>query len=222
MDGTVGKWPTRRNKIFRPDFSTARDPRAVRTREALRRALLELLETKSIEQISIRNIASAAGIGYTTFFRHHMTKEALLDELASDETRRLVELTLPVMDVNSTSAAYEALCTYVHKHRALWSTLLTGGAAGILRAEFLRIALAFVAATPSLRDTWPPVELATRLVVSGTIETLAWWLRQDDPLPIRDVVELCLGLVVSPVTKTQQRNRALAKQRQAARKRQRK
>ena len=71
------------HKIYRPHLSTARDARAVRTREALRRALLDLLEDKSLEQITIRDITAAAGIGYTTFFRHHPTTESLLDDLAA-------------------------------------------------------------------------------------------------------------------------------------------
>lgn len=187
-----------KGKIYSPHLSTARDARAVRTREALRMAMLELLETKPLEQISIRDIVAAAGIGYTTFFRHHPTKETLLDEIAAEEIRRLVGLTLPVMDARSEMAASEAVCVYVDERRALWTTLLTGGAAGALREEFLRIAseLAAVRAQPG---DWPPAEVATRLLVGGTIELLAWWLRQADPLPGAEIAKIHHDVVIQPI-----------------------
>ncbi|NGY04993.1 TetR/AcrR family transcriptional regulator [Solimonas terrae] len=186
------------NKIYSPHLSTARDARAIRTREALRAAMLELLESKPLEQISIRDIVAAAGIGYTTFFRHHPTKEALLDELAAEEIRRLVDLTLPVMDAGSEMAASIAVCAYVDERRALWTTLLTGGAAAALREEFLRIAqdLATVRSQPG---DWPPVEVATRLLVGGTIELLAWWLRQPEPLPGSEIARIHHDIVILPV-----------------------
>src|SRR3546814_18012954 len=99
------------NKIYAPHLSTAQDARAVRTRAALREALLTLLENLSIDQITIRDIAATAGIGYTTFFRHHPTKEALLDDLAAEEIRELGELALSVLDAAGASAASAGLFT---------------------------------------------------------------------------------------------------------------
>jgi AcrR family transcriptional regulator len=185
------------NKIYRPHLSTASDARAVRTREALRAALLDLLETKPLEQITIRDIAAGAGIGYTTFFRHHPTKESLLDDLAAAQIRSLIELVMPVMDARSAHAGSEALFTYVERHRALWTTLLTGGAAGALRAELLRVSME-IAAERSPPRTWPPFEVVTLLVVSGTLELLSWWLRQPRPLPIREIAEIHHRNVVQP------------------------
>jgi len=184
-------------KIFRPHLSTAHDARAVRTREALRRALLELLEDKPLEQVTIRDIAATAGIGYTTFFRHHLTRAALLEDLAAEQIRRLIEFVLPVMDTKNARAASRALFTYVDEQRALWTTLLTGGAAGALRNEFLRISLE-VAASRARPRHWPSAEVSTLLVVSGTVELLAWWLRQGDPMPIKEVAEIHSRIVIMP------------------------
>ena len=122
-------------KIYRPQFATARDARVVRTRESLRAALLELLQQGVFEQISIREIATAAGIGYTTFFRHYPDKESLLEEVAAAEMRELLEYLLSTFDTSDTRdtpAACLALCNYVADHRTTWATLLTGGAAATL------------------------------------------------------------------------------------------
>lgn len=174
------------------------DPRAVRSRQALHEALLRLLEAKPLDQITIRDITAEAGIGYTTFFRHHPTKESLLNEVAADQIGCLINLSMPVMDAHDARAGSAALFSFVKAHRPIWSTLLTGGAAGTIRDEFLRqareIAKARAPAGNPLR-----AEAGVHLLVSGTIELLCWWLRQSDPLPIDQISEIHDDLVVSPI-----------------------
>lgn len=186
------------NKIYRPHFTTATDARVVRTREALRRALLELLQASSFESITIREIAATAGIGYTTFFRHHPTKESLLDEIAAEEMRRLLEFVQSGFDSEDTRAASLALFNYVDRHRALWSTLLTGGAASTLRDEFIRVSKRVAEDTGRSAD-WLPAEVGIVLVASGTIELLAWWLAQRRPAPVEQVATIYERVVLSPV-----------------------
>jgi AcrR family transcriptional regulator len=185
-------------KVHRPHLSIAQDPRAVRTRESLRAALLSLLERKPFEQVTVRDIAGTAGIGYVTFFRHHTTKEALLHEVVADQVRRLTELMIPALEASDTRTASMALCTYVDQHRKLWSTLLIGGAAAVLREELLRSA-AEVAATRSNPDNWFPPELAVTFNVTCTIELLAWWLRQKKPVAVERVAEIHVRIIIDPV-----------------------
>ena len=163
----------------------------------MRRALLDLLEKKALEEISIRDIAAAAGVSYTTFFRHHTTKEALLDEIAAEQIQRFVELGWPNIEASDTRAASLTLCAYVDEHRQLWSTLLTGGAANALRAELLRIARE-LAANQDAPGSWLPSDLAVVFAVSSTIELLTWWLRQEDPLPSEQVAEIHDRLIITP------------------------
>src|SRR5262245_59203881 len=95
------------------DVSDATDARVIRSREALRSALLELLKAKPFEDITIRDIVAEAGIAYTTFFRHHPTKEALLNGVAAQEISRLVAISFPVLESVNSKASCEALCAYV-------------------------------------------------------------------------------------------------------------
>ena len=124
-----------RKKLYQPHYCTATDSRVVQTRMALRQALLQLLDSKSLEQITIREIAAAAGVGYNTFFRHYRDKEALIREIATDEIERLLDLSMTTLDGSNALEASRALCHYVAEHEALWSTLLTGGAANFLREQ---------------------------------------------------------------------------------------
>jgi AcrR family transcriptional regulator len=176
------------------------DPRSVRSRKALRRAFLALLEIKPLDQITIQDIASSAGVGYVTFFRHHATKDSLLREIATDQIQCLVDLSLAALDRSNSNvrAASLALCAYVDQHRALWTTLLTGGAAAVLREEFIRLS-GVVAENRTPPDSWLSAEIGGILTVSSTLELLTWWLRQKAPLPIEDIADIHERIIILPV-----------------------
>lgn len=186
------------NKIYRPDYTTASDARIVRTREALRSAMLKLLDQKPFEQITIRDLATQAGIGYTTFFRHHPTKESLLDEIAATEIRELIDFMLNAFGTTDTRSASRALCDFVQQHRKLWTTLLTGGAASTLRNEFIRIARLVSEHTPRANE-WLPADFGVVLVASGTMELLAWWLGAENPEPAENIATIYERAILAPI-----------------------
>jgi AcrR family transcriptional regulator len=173
---------------------TLTDVRVVRSRAGLRQALLELLETTPFEQITIRDIAAAADVGYTTYFRHYPSKEALLADLAAEEVDRLTDFTTPVYDAEDSHAACLALCNYVDQHRPLWSALLIG-ARGFVRDEMLRRGRETAATRP---HGWLPGDLGVVLGVAVIVELLAWWLRQADPPPAAFVAEILDRTAISP------------------------
>ena len=57
---------------------SVRDNKKTRTRAALRAAALRLFRTKGFERTTVDEIAAAAGVSRTTFFRYYPTKEAVV------------------------------------------------------------------------------------------------------------------------------------------------
>lgn len=187
-------------KLLRPHLRTASDPRAIRTREALRLSLLKLLDQRPLDQITIADICELGNVSYTTFFRYHSTKESLLNDIAADEMRKLVTLAQTVADTSDSTASSIALWTYVDEHRKLWTTLLTGGAAGAMRDEFLRLSMEIMLQSPP-RDNWPPADIAVLLIAASTLELLGWWLRDPKPLPIEQVAEIHVHVIIAPAVR---------------------
>lgn len=180
-----------------PSPSSGRDARAVKSGAALRKALLALIERKPLDQITVREIAAEADVHYATFFRHHATKEALLESVAAEQIDRLVALTMPVLDSVDSGAAVLALCRYVDEHRLLWTVLLTGGAAGAMREELLRISRT-IAVDRAPTDSWIPIDLAVNCTVSLIFEALAWWLTPaQEAVPIEHIAAILARLISS-------------------------
>jgi len=174
------------------------DARQVRSRQALATALLALLEERPFDQLTIREISARAGIGYATFFRHFPTKEALLGDVASDEIARLLALTMPILDSADSLESTRVLCAYVDAHRGVWSALLTGGAAAIVREEFIRQARALPQAAANAKD-WLPQDLGVVHGTGGTFDLLAWWLAQERRHTPDEIAAILHRLIIAPL-----------------------
>lgn len=68
------------------------DRRVARTRKAIRKALITLMEQQDYRKISIAAVAREADIDRKTFYLHYDSIEAVIDEIISDEAKRLVDL----------------------------------------------------------------------------------------------------------------------------------
>ena len=157
--------------------SSSTHARAVRSSQALRDALLNLLDERPFEQITVREICAAAGVHYATFFRHYVSKEVLLDAIAAHQIEQLNQLTMAIRRASDYRAGFHALCSYVEDHRSLWSTLLNGGAGPAMKEEWLRQSK-MVAATVPPANSWLPPELGTVCASTLIAESLAWWVAQ--------------------------------------------
>jgi AcrR family transcriptional regulator len=185
----------------KPRLSKPDDARAVKSRKALQQALLTLISAKPFEQIAIKDITTEAGVSYPTFFRQFSSKEHLLEYIAGEEIRQLFLLSQPVFETQTPQASIRIQCEYVAARRELWSTLLTEGAAAVMREGFARIAVEMGyerEITGKLSNPWLPRELAASFVVSGLFEVLSWWLRQPENYPVDNVVIFMEQLIVNP------------------------
>jgi AcrR family transcriptional regulator len=186
-------------KSRRPASSRSKHARAVRSGHALRKALLSLLQRKPFDRITIRDICVRAGVHYATFFRHHPTKEALLDAIAKDQIKQLNELTLAIRETDNYEAGFQALCAYVADHRSLWSILLNGGAGSAMREEWLRQSRVVAAAEIAI-NSWLPIELGTICAATLIAETLAWWVGQPEKAyTSNDIARILLRLLSTSI-----------------------
>lgn len=136
---------------------------------------------------------------YATFFRHHQTKEGLLEVTARDLIARSSELAMAIRNGDDYEAGFRALCAYVDEHRELFSVLLNGGAGATMREEWLRQSRR-VAATEVPVNSWLPMELGTICAATLTAETLAWWVGQPrDLVSVDRITQILMRLLTSSI-----------------------
>lgn len=77
------------------------DLRILKTQERLQNALLELLETKELKAITVKEICERAGISRNTFYQHYGYKEDLYDQMVARATERIRDALAPIVSDES-------------------------------------------------------------------------------------------------------------------------
>jgi AcrR family transcriptional regulator len=180
-------------------MSTLSDARVVRTREALREAMMALAAERPIEAITVRAIAGRAGVGYATFFRHYSDKEALLAHVAERLIQDFLRQARPLLQQRDRPAAARSLCEFVAERLPLYQALLAGGSGETVRAEMVRQTMATMAAARTRPAEGPLDDLILFHFVSSVLNLLAWWLRHLDEVDIDTMAEMIERAVLTPV-----------------------
>ena len=77
------------------------DLRILKTQERLQNALLELLETKELKAVTVKEICDKAGISRNAFYQHYSYKEDLYDHMVAQATERIRAALAPVVSDES-------------------------------------------------------------------------------------------------------------------------
>ncbi|TAJ69659.1 MAG: TetR/AcrR family transcriptional regulator [Phenylobacterium sp.] len=180
-------------------MSTVLDARVVRTREALRQAMIDLATESPLDAITVRAIAARAGVGYATFFRHYVDKEGLLADVADMLTRAFLTQVRPLLREKDRRGAARSLCAFVEDNLAIHQALIAGGAGETVRAGMLRQTLETVGRARSSAPGGPLDDLLLFHLVSAILNLLAWWLRNFDQVDAGTMAEIIDRTVLTPV-----------------------
>ena len=165
------------------------------TRKMMQDALLELLETRPLEKITVTDVCSAADVNRSTFYAHYTDIGQLLLEIESDVIDHL-----PVIADSSVSRPDERLANilesffeYVCHNKRLFRILIVHLDNDAFGNRLVQ------AAINAYSDTSPEtLDLHDRYVytycVSGVIGMLKEWINDDFPLSARDFARLVIDV----------------------------
>lgn len=167
------------------------DPRVARTRESLQHALFALARERSLDEITVADIAERAGVNRSSFYQHYSDKDVLLaDALDSvaQETGASLPASIPVG--TDPPPVLRQFLEHVDENANLYRQILIERASGPAVARLgERIEAIVVDALPraqvGLERELPPDVIAA--TVSGSVlGVLRAWLARS-PRPSVDV-----------------------------------
>ena len=180
-------------------MSIALDARVVRTRNALRQAMIDLAAECALDAITVRAIAARAGVGYATFFRHYVDKEALLADVADVLTGDFLAQVRPLLHQKDRRGAARSLCAFVEGQLPIHQALIAGGAGETVRAGMLRQTLETLGRARGPTPRGPLDDLLLFHLTSSILNLLAWWLRNLDAVNADAMAEIIERTVLTPV-----------------------
>ncbi|MCR8642903.1 TetR/AcrR family transcriptional regulator [Paenibacillus sp. N1-5-1-14] len=121
------------------DKPVTTDRRILRSRSALRQALLTLMENKPFSTITITEIAEFANYNRGTFYTNYESKEALLDDVISELIEKLLLSfrapyeAVEVFDVGQLQAHSVMLFEHIYEHSNIYTILMKSDMLMVLR-----------------------------------------------------------------------------------------
>lgn len=185
--------------------ATQVDRRVRRTRQRLKQALLELVNQKPFEAISIREIADRADVGRSTFYSHFSTKEELLFSGFEDWLRSLTQASPPRSSLRPAGFRFSLpLLRHIREQKRFFlATIVRGSSAGMRRrtvamiGELVRIEAARIS---PLRGVAAGREAYIHAAVGAFLGIVAWWLETGSKMPAEAVDEIFQRLAALPPT----------------------
>jgi AcrR family transcriptional regulator len=184
------------------------DRRARRTRELLIHALLELIETRHYDQISVQDIVERADVGRSTFYAHYENKDALL----MGGFEHLLEMLVQQIQCDSTGQlTFETVMLFEHArgNYEIYRTLLWGTGFELLikdghtaLSEKIEKRLWELGFTSD--ESLVPLPVLSCSLAGSLLVLLKWWLDNKMPYPPEHMNEIFQQLAMTGIQSVKQ------------------
>ena len=171
------------------------DPRVLRTRRLLQDALLSLARERSLDEISVADVADRATVNRSTFYQHYPDTDTLLAD-ALDAQAALVGADLtqihPGVGTRTPPDVLVRYATHVAENVSLYRSALGEHGSPVAVTRLRRRIAALATEGLELHGTPPalahlPVPIAAAALAGSVIGVLVAWLERDPLPPAQDV-----------------------------------
>ena len=165
---------------------SAMDRRQIRTREAVFKALIQLLSKKDFMHITVKEIVSSAGVGRATFYDNFETKDFLLKELCEEFFCHIFDSLngniyhRHIFECDAPDSVFLHLFRHLQKNDNNILKLLAGPNNELFLGYFKESLKKLVESQMLLQEFGEksnlPEELFKNYVVSTFVDTVKWWV----------------------------------------------
>jgi AcrR family transcriptional regulator len=167
------------------------DRRIIKSQEAIKKAVIELMAEKPFDDITIQEIADRANVNRGTIYLHYTDKYDLLDKLIEEHMGNLRELCRAASDMTFEEGNY-VWFEYFENNYLFFSTMLSSKGAPYFRRRFLELVIEEFkpeidvsnGKNQGLRE-----EVILQFFASAVVGIVEWWFKNGMPLPARVIAE---------------------------------
>lgn len=180
------------------------DRRVRKTRTQLRKCLSILLETKKIQNITVKELAQMADINRGTFYLHYKDVYDLLDHIQKDLLRDFENiLTTIAPDTDNLVPFIEALFLFIYRNKDMSKIFLHEDLEANFSSELrskLQICVFNKYKVFIKQKNMPYFELYYDFIISGTIGLLVRWVDSEFQMSPHELAVLTNSFIQSGLT----------------------
>lgn len=165
------------------------------TRQLFRDALIELLQIKPFQKITVKEICEQADLNRTTFYLHYTDQEQLLDEIVAVFEESLKKYFPPISDLTDRSRRLNDYLSYVKENYKIYRIIMSNDKAVSLRSRVLSDLLTDKIKEHKANGRSPEEKYVYYFILDGSISMVLHWIDNDFDLRPEDLArqidELC-------------------------------
>jgi AcrR family transcriptional regulator len=173
------------------------DRRSLRTRDALRGALIGLIGERGWDDIAVQDVCERANIGRSTFYSHYPNKDALLlgslDDLRVALVRQAAQRAAAGRKGGDAAQGFHfalGLIEHAHEQRKVFRGLIGRRSGYVVQQRFRDMVIRMVTDELPPSTGALPREAVGRWIATGFVELMAWWVEQRSPMPAEALAAL--------------------------------
>lgn len=178
------------------------DKRVLKTKKLLEESLFNLLKSKNINKITVRELTASIDINRSTFYDHYTDVYDLLESVQDRLLDDIYSLYKNVIISDFNDKEFNALfkiLDYIKNNKEIFKILLNGYN-NLLFVEKLKKAIAgkftddFIGKIPIIDEKY--YSLLSSFFVSGCIGLIQEWLKNDTKMSTIELTEIIRNLII--------------------------
>jgi AcrR family transcriptional regulator len=162
------------------------DLRVRRTRTLLRSALVELIEERGLDHVTVGQLTERAMVSRAAFYRNFRDKYQLVEQIFDEAISELVGAVAD--DESPLEERWVRFFDHIAEYERLYGALL-GQSGSPWFVNRMRATLAEMAKQHLPDGPGPATDLVPGVLASMFVQTITWWLENDRPSSPRQIAD---------------------------------
>ncbi|AZB42045.1 TetR/AcrR family transcriptional regulator [Bacillus sp. FJAT-42376] len=167
------------------------DRRVMKSQEAIKTALIELMSEKNFDAMTIQDIADRANVNRGTVYLHYMDKFDLLDKVMEEHIFNMTDFCESASEMDYIESTVHCM-EYLQSNYLFFSTMLASEGAPSFRHQFLKFNIAEFKKDVDLtsgKNLGQNEEIVAQFVANAYVGVVEWWLKNEMPYPPQVMAE---------------------------------
>jgi AcrR family transcriptional regulator len=161
------------------------DRRILKSQEAIKKAVIELMSEKNFDDITIQDISDRANVSRGTIYLHYLDKFDLLDKLIEEHINEMRELCESAAEMDFINAN-RIWFAYLESNYLFFSTMLASKGAPSFRSQFLEFLVEEFKDEVDVtkgKNHGLNEDVILQFIVTSYAGIVEWWITNGMPYP---------------------------------------
>lgn len=164
------------------------DRRVLKTREAIKKALFELMLAKDFKDITVHLISERANLNRGTFYLHYLDKFHLLDQCVKEQFDELMRVCASKGHDQTHFPSFDSILAttaYFEEHYAFYSCMLNDKGMATFRNQLLELMVKGIGEQLDMRGINKGMnkDILVQFMASAIVGIVEWWILNKMPVP---------------------------------------